>query len=113
MISLIKKAYVCNSCSDEGKILLAIKRNHELVSELPSERIEDFDTLTEKTLYTYEVIRDSNDIPLYKEARRACCNKCQSKDIIWRPGDNEDNVMNFYGPGEAGKWFRGFQDLSH
>jgi hypothetical protein len=113
MISLHKKKYICNTCGKEDSILLAVKRNHELVSELPKERIEDFDSMTEKTIYTYEIIRDASDFPLYKEARRGCCSSCSSKEITWIPEDNMDNVLNFYGPSEAGKWFRGFNDLSH
>lgn len=113
MISLLKKKYTCKSCGIEGSVLLAVKRNHELVSELPKERIEDFDTMNEKTIYTYEVIRDKDDFPLYKEARKACCSSCLSKDVEWLPGDNMENVLNFYGQSEPGKWFRGFNDLSH
>lgn len=112
MISLTKKQYICNSCGAEGKILLAIKRNADLCSDFPSERIEDFDTLTEHSIYTYEIVRDESGITLYKHAVKVPCDSCKSKNISWVPGDNENNVLNFYPDGEPAKWFRGFQDLS-
>lgn len=113
MISLTKKAYICSSCNKKGTILLAIKRNIDMASEFPKERIEDFESMTPKTLYSYEVIRDEYGVTLYKCAKKIPCDYCGSKEIVWVPYDNEENVLNFYGPGEAGKWFRGFQDLSH
>lgn len=112
MICLTKKKYKCNSCANENTVLLAIKRNIDIASEFPKERIEDIDNITKFTVYTYEVVRDDFGITLYKEARKAPCSKCQSKDIVWIPGDNEENVLNFYGESESGKWFKGFQDLS-
>lgn len=113
MISLTKKEYLCSSCNKKGKVLLAIKRNVDLASEFPSDRIEDVDTMTKYTVYSYEVIRDDFGITLYKQAVKVPCEHCGSKEISWVPFDNEENVLNFFGPGEAGKWFRGFNDLSH
>lgn len=113
MISLTKKAYICSSCNKKGTVLLAIKRNVDMVSEFPADRIEDVEHVTPKTLYSYEVVRDDYGMTKYKCAMKVPCEHCGSKEITWVPYDSDDNVLNFYSPGEAGKWFRGFQDLSH
>lgn len=113
MIALTKKTYICTECNRAGKILLAVKNNNDLISELPKERIEEAETASKYTMYSLDIVKDEFGITLYKEAKKIPCEHCQSKNITWKPGDNEENVLNFYPDGEPGKWFRGFQDLSH
>ena len=110
-MDLVKKKYVCRSCSYKGAVLCAIKDNRAITSDFLKEHYEYLGEIQPSKIYTYEVLRGEYDIVLGKKPIECVCEQCGEKEIQYIPNDNEVNVLNFYESAQPEKWLRGFEGL--
>lgn len=105
MISLTKKLYKCTDCGSKKSHISVISDNRKILVEFLPEHIEDASNISENGLYGYTVERNEDGIILYKKVHKFYCDSCGSKniesyvDVVW------ENVLNFYPPCEAEKWY--------
>ena len=110
-MDLVKKKYVCNVCKYRGAILNAVKDNRDITSEFLKEYVEPLGEISPITIYTYEVNRDEEGMLLNRKPVQCLCEHCNTVDIVYTPDQEFKNVLNFYGPAEPEKWYRGFNEL--
>jgi hypothetical protein len=106
MLTLVSRKYLCKDCEMTGKLVAVIKApTIQIPSEFLKENVEDMENLTDYSLDSYKTERDEYGILGKKLAYKLCCEKCNSKNIELIKEQEFPNVMNFYPPGEAEKWY--------
>lgn len=105
-LTFVSRKYKCKDCNHTDKAFTVISKFSDILTYFPEESRPA--ELVDGRLYKEVLVRD--DIGLITERRAAeyCCDKCGSVNIESEKLENFANVLNFYGHGEAGKWFEGF-----
>jgi hypothetical protein len=105
-LSFVTRKYICNNCNNSGTVYSAIKHTSDILLYFTAESRPA--EVSENKIY-YEILeRDSFGMVSKRAAAEIVCEHCQSSDYTPETVQKFDNVLNFYPPCEASKWYNGF-----
>ena len=105
-LTFVTRKYICNDCGHSDKAFGTISKLTDIESYFATG--DKPEQLHETKLYKEILVRDEIGIITERRAVEYPCDKCGSVNITGEKVENYNNVLNFYGHGEAGKWFEGF-----
>ena len=106
-VTFVKKEHVCTNCGAEGKALLAIKYNNDILSQYATDSRPAEENLKPFGIYEEELTRDDFGILLSRVVKEKPCEQCGQFTLEYVKRISTENVLNFYPKTEAHKWLDG------
>lgn len=104
-ITFTVKPYTCSECAHKGRATVVVKNNRDITTLYPEDRRPE--EVKPDGIYTETRHRDEYGILMYAEIHEYKCEKCGGVVSADKVEEYRD-VLNFYPPDDATKWYEGF-----